>query len=173
MLDYELMSIEMIRNKVLANVDELTDDQLNQRNSDDKWSIAQLLRHLYDSETGLTLMIKSALEKSDSTATEKKPLLMILDRTKRGKVPEERAPSLEFTTKDQLVSQLAESRQTLLKLINEIKDQDGVYQKAIPFPKFDSLNLGQCIEFIGLHELRHFEQLNEIKLENFYIPVSS
>ncbi|MGM7681480.1 DinB family protein [Cytobacillus sp. Hm23] len=172
MLDYELMSIDMIRNKILASVEELTDSQINKRSSEDKWSIAQLLRHLYDSETGLTQMIKFSLEQSNTGNLERKPLFMILDRTQKGKVPEGRAPSENFTTKDELLSLLAQSRQTLLRLIDEIKGEDEVEKLAISFPKFGLLSLAQCLEFIGLHELRHFEQLNEIKLETLYVPVS-
>ncbi|MEI5908077.1 DinB family protein [Bacillus spongiae] len=172
MFEYELMSIDMIRSKVLACIEDFSDEQINMRSADDKWSIAQLLRHLYDSEVGITHMVKAAIEKNERKPAKRKPLLMLLDRSIKAKVPKDRAPSTDFITKAQLISMLAESRANFLKLVNEISNQEGISEISISFPKFESLSIKQCVEFVGLHELRHFEQLNEIILDNFYVAVS-
>ncbi|MFS1518757.1 DinB family protein [Bacillus sp. SCS-151] len=173
MLEFELKSIEMIRNKVLATINGLSDEQLNKKVTEDRWSVAQLLNHLYTSELGFTSLIKAGLENPESKEAKKRPLLLMLDRSQKVKVPDELGPTDDFMTKDKLLQCLSESREGLLKVLNEMNDNEDNYTKGIPNPVFKYLNLAQSVEFIGLHELRHWEQLNEIIIDSFYVPVAN
>lgn len=98
----------------------------------------------------------------ESTAAMKKNLDFVLDRTKKviSPLPE---PSTEYISKKDLLKKLTHSRTPLLEYINEIKDESVIVDKSMKHPLFGPLSIIQMIEFIGLHEKRHIEQIKVLK----------
>ncbi|MEC1717583.1 hypothetical protein [Schinkia azotoformans] len=47
--DYLSESLKSVRKQLLDEVDALSDKQLNQKLSEDKWSVSQVIRHPYGS----------------------------------------------------------------------------------------------------------------------------
>ena len=71
--------IQQTREKVLNSVCFLSDEQLNEVPEKGKWSIAQVLEHLYLMEMNTVDGILETLSKDEYNPVEEKPLHHILD----------------------------------------------------------------------------------------------
>ncbi|MFK9092554.1 DinB family protein [Bacillus salipaludis] len=159
--DYVLNTLFTVRKELLIEVDALSDEQLNKKPSADKWSVSQVIRHLISMDEMILPSLKKAVQQ-ESTKTLEKNLDFVLDRTKKviSPLPE---PSAEIISKKELLKNLTHARTPLLEYIHEIIDESVIEDKSMIHPLFGPMSIIQMIEFIGLHEKRHIEQIKEIK----------
>jgi hypothetical protein len=152
-----------IRKKILQSVVGLTDSQLNECPSG-KWSIMQVLKHLYLLERLIVDQMTKVMLSDKETVIEDKPINRIVDRTFKFDAPPYVTPSPEFTTLTNIQEKLLNSRSALEAfLVNA--DEEKMLKRSIPNPVLGPLNLKQWVNFIGLHEERHLAQIEEIKEE--------
>ncbi|MBS4174691.1 DinB family protein [Bacillus sp. FJAT-49736] len=149
------------REEVLNSVRGLTDEQLNKRVEEGTWSIMQILQHLYLIERSITKGISNTLT-SESEPAPAKPIERILNRSTKVNSPPFGVPSNEFVTLEEMEKKLAESRKALNQLTSSAKEAD-LESKSMPNPVFGRLSLKQYISFVGYHEQRHLQQIEEIK----------
>jgi hypothetical protein len=157
---------DKIRAAVLDSVNGLSDEQLNQRLNHDKWTIAQVLVHLYLLERGLSKWIPDALSKGEEQIVDKKPIYLVPDRSKKVKAPANFEPRDQFYTLDAARTQLVQSREALNEALAGVAEVE-LEKRALAHPVFGPLNLKQWVELVGLHEKRHLEQIEELKQELF------
>lgn len=150
-----------IRNELLNEIDSLTDKQLNLRSSEDKWSVSQVIRHLIIMDEAMLPALRKAVQEESERVTEKN-LDFVLDRTNKIKSPLPE-PSTEFISKEDLLKAANHARTPLLEFINEFIDLTVIEDKSMIHPVFGRMSIKQMVEFIGLHEKRHIEQIKEIK----------
>lgn len=155
-----------IRAEVLDSVNMLSDEQLNQRLDPEKWTIAQVLVHLYLLERGLSKWIPDALSKGEKQIVDKKPIYMVPDRSKKLKAPKNVEPRDEFYTLDAVQIKLRQSRVALNEALAGVAEEE-LEKRALPHPVFGPINLKQWVELVGVHEKRHLEQIEELKQELF------
>jgi uncharacterized damage-inducible protein DinB len=155
-----------IRKVVLDSVAGLSDEQANQKPDPEKWSIAQVLVHLYLMERGLSKWIPATLKNGEEHMTDQKPIHLVPNRTKKVKAPANFEPRDEFTTLEAICAKLSQSRDDLNKALEGVSVEQ-LEKKALPHPVFGPMSLKQWVELIGLHEKRHLEQIEEIKQELF------
>jgi hypothetical protein len=150
-----------IRNELLNEIDSLTDKQLNLRSSEDTWSVSQVMRHLIIMDEVMLPALRKAVQEESERVTEKN-LDFVLDRTNKiqSPLPE---PSTEFISKEDLLKATNHVRTPLLEFINEFIDLTVTEDKSMIHPVFGRMSIKQMVEFIGLHEKRHIEQIKEIK----------
>lgn len=149
-----------IREEIWKAVTGLTDEQLNQRETPDRWSIAQILEHLYNVEQGITERISKVVHENTPTP-EIKPIQNATNRAYKRKSLSQ--PSDEFRAFESLKQKLGQSRQYLTQIIEKLTPEQWE-QTSMPHPVFgEAMGLPQWIEFIGLHEQRHLEQILEVK----------
>ncbi|QQK78726.1 DinB family protein [Salicibibacter cibi] len=163
-----MLGIEEARKEVLASAENLTDDQLNREVEEGRWTIAQVLEHLYLIERGLAApIIQKELENDDSQpARKKKPIELTVDRSvQKVEATEPFQPSNEFMTFEEIKERLSQSRAILLKALETVEDEAILSQKSAKHPAFGTMDLAQWVEFIGLHERRHLLQIEELKVE--------
>ncbi|ANF44438.1 MULTISPECIES: DinB family protein [Priestia] len=153
---------EQFRNDVLSSVESLTYEQLNQQPASNTWSVMQVLEHLYLMERMIVSRVKDQLENGVDQPTEDKPFHLAVDRSRKVDAPAQVTPSNEKQTLEEMKSKLAESRAALIEL-EETASEDKLKQKSFPHPVFGLMDLKQWIDFIGYHEKRHQEQIEEIK----------
>lgn len=150
------------REEILKSVSNLSDQLLNKVEEEGKWSIVQVLEHLFLFEENAVHGIQETLLKDEPHLTESKPLHLVADRTEKRDAPEYLIPSNEYQTLESLKSRLEESRRALISSIQYISEED-LNQKAFSHRRFGLLSIKQWVDLIGYHEQRHLQQIEEIK----------
>lgn len=150
------------REDLLAEVNGLTDEALNKKPADDQWSIKQILEHLYLMEGGITKTIQKQLDSGNVHKVEDKPIELTVNRSKKVDAPEFSVPSNAFATLAEVKEKLNFTHETLRKF-HEHANVEQLAKKSYPHPVFGEMNLSQWIPFIAYHEMRHTEQIREVK----------
>ena len=152
------------RNDLVKEIKSLSYSQFNGRPGMNTWSIAQVGHHLVLVEQATIKAIAWGLKKVDNTQTERKNVHLILDRTKKFKAPEIVEPDVEPFEVQSIIDLLNDSRKKLLTFLNSIEDKSILADRSVKHPALGELPLDQWIEQVYLHEQRHIEQIEEIKL---------
>lgn len=155
---------EQARTELLDQVQGMSDEDLNKKPSAEEWSVKQVMEHLYLMEGAVTKTIMSQLASGDQEHVEDKPIERTTNRDVKAEAPGFAVPSDSFLKLDDLEQRLAGTHEGLKELEQEA-DEEQLKAKAYPHPAFGKLSLEQWIPFIGYHELRHIEQIKEVKQE--------
>lgn len=151
---------EAIRNRIFESVEGLSDEQLNKKPAQEKWSAMQILDHLYKMETVIARNISKELQQGSSKKAVKKPIQLSVSRVIKVEAPSYTVPTDDFVTLDEMKEKLASSRKHLNDLYDN-SSQEALAEKSMPHPVFGKVPLTQWFPFVGLHEKRHFKQLEE------------
>lgn len=153
---------EKIRGELLNAVNGLSDEQLNAQSETGRWSIIQVLDHLYLMERAITKSISDKLKSDESIPAVDKPIELTLSRKMKVQAPPFVTPSESYQTLSEVKEKLSESRKAFVHVVDHAKEID-LEQKSFPHPLFKDLSLKQWILFVGLHEKRHLLQIEELK----------
>lgn len=153
---------EEARAALLAEVNGISDVDLNKKPAPDQWSVKQVLEHLYLMEGAITKTIQDQLANGEVAEAEEKPIDLTVNRDVKVEAPDFATPGETFATLAELKQKLAATHQGLTDLANKV-DETSLEQKTIPHPAFGSMNLKQWIPFVGWHEKRHILQIKEVK----------
>lgn len=149
------------RTKLLESFINQTDEQLNRRPDGESWSISQVIYHLFSTEKETAELILNSI-KMDSQKVDERDLSFLTDRSSKVKAANE--PPEDYFTKKDLIKFLETSRfQYLQAIFNEIHEKTLAI-KSLDHPTLGLISLKNLVDFIWLHEERHIEQINEIKL---------
>ncbi|WP_342506417.1 DinB family protein [Sporosarcina sp. FSL K6-2383] len=151
-----------IREDVLQSVENLSDEQLNEQVEVGRWSIMQVLNHLYLMERAIVHALSDQLANGENKAPVEKPIQFTTNRSTKVTAPLFATPSDDFISLEEMKSKLTKSRENLSNLVASA-DKTLLAQRSYPHPAFGDLGLEQWIPFIGLHEKRHLAQIEEIK----------
>ncbi|KWW11150.1 hypothetical protein AS888_02955 [Peribacillus simplex] len=153
---------EKTREELLNAVNGLSDEQLNAHPEEGRWSIIQVLDHLYLMERAITKSITDKLQSDEKVPAADKPIELTVNREVKVEAPSYVVPSESFQTLQEVKDKLAESRAALVQLVDSADEKD-LEEKSFPHPLFKDLSLKQWIPFVGLHEKRHLLQIEELK----------
>lgn len=153
---------EQARKELLEEVNGISDEDLNRKLADNKWSIKQVLEHLYLMEGVITKTIEGQLDNGKSVNAEEKPIELTQNRAKKVEAPDFARPSESYATLDELKQKLDKTHKQLMDL-EKTSNKKLMSERGYPHPLFSDLSLKQWIPFVGYHELRHTEQIKEIK----------
>ncbi|MGG0789961.1 DinB family protein [Peribacillus simplex] len=153
---------EKIREELLNAVNGLSDEQLNAHPETGRWSIVQVLDHLYLMERAITKGISDKLKGDDSNPAVDKPIELTLNREVKVQAPPFVIPSESYQSLSEVKEKLSESRKAFVQVVDHAKEID-LELKSFPHPLFKDLSLKQWILFVGLHEKRHLLQIEELK----------
>lgn len=151
-----------IRAELLNSVSHLSDEQLNKEVEEGRWTVMQVLLHLYIIEFSVAKTIQYTLKKGERQSTKVKPIELIVDRSTKIKAPSFAEPDETFITLEEMQVKLKESRNALLQVVSN-SNMDQLREKAFQHPVFGLISLEQWVPFIGYHEKRHIEQIEELK----------
>jgi len=158
-----IFQLEATRKELLTLIDTIPEHLFNKKESEQRWSIGQVLDHLHKTEIEITKVIKYILTLPEQEPLKDKPLALTLDRTRKITAPTTLSPSTSDLSKHKLLTSLSQSRKELIQVIESIPPTVDLTRLGYKHPAFDELSLIQWIEFIGYHEKRHLAQLDEIK----------
>ncbi|RLQ92187.1 DinB family protein [Planomicrobium sp. Y74] len=149
---------EIIRQRIFKAVEELSDEKLNKKPAEGKWSPMQILDHLHLMENVIARNISKELDRGNSKKAMKKPIQLTVSRTIKVDAPSYTEPSEDFITLVEMTEKLASSRANL-NAVYDNAPKELLKTKSMPHPVFGKVPLFQWFPFIGLHEKRHLKQL--------------
>ncbi|MFB4167016.1 DinB family protein [Virgibacillus sp. JSM 102003] len=150
------------REELLEIVKGISDEDLNRKPSENRWSMKQILEHLYLMEGAITKNIRSELAQGEVVNIADKPIELSVDRSRKVDAPEFVQPSESFATLEELKHKLEATHNGLSELACTA-DEKLLAEKGSVHPIFGKMNLKQWIPFVGYHEKRHTEQIKEVK----------
>ena len=153
---------DQARKELLAQVEQLSDEEINRKPAEDRWSVKQLLQHLYLMEGSVAKTIQKQLASVEQNITTDKPIQLTVNRSTKVEAPEFATPTDDISTLDELKTKLSATH-SALRDIAENTTEDQLAVKSYPHPVFGEMSLTQWIPFVGYHELRHIEQIKEVK----------
>ena len=155
--------------ETVAAVEKLSDAQWNWKAAPDKWSVGECVEHIMMAESLLAAQAQRALaapanadwaEKTKGKAEFIENVMV--KRLGKAQAPEAIVPSGKIP-RAELMKQLAEARAKTLKFAEETKLPLKAHTAEHPFPVFGTLNAYQWTIYIPLHNVRHNQQIAEVK----------
>ncbi|WP_394219392.1 DinB family protein [Halobacillus trueperi] len=150
------------RKELLDFVEEVSNQEASVKPEEDRWSILEVLEHLYLMEQLIVYQINQALKQGDTQQATEKPIHKTTNRDYKVEAPEAVRPKGEFKTLEEAKEGLKKTREATLFLIHN-KEEETLQNRVFPHPSFGDMHLEQWVEFIGWHELRHLDQMKEVK----------
>lgn len=160
------------REKVLATVEGLSEEQLNFKPSEESWSIAEIVEHLAISENAIPQAIDGALQetadvsrRSEVSMTDDELIAMITDRSHKIKTSEAFEPSGKFGSYEETLQNFLDKREENLNYIRTTEDDLRNHYSKFPFGTVDAY---QVMLFMSGHTERHTQQMEEVKADPGY-----
>ena len=153
----------------LSYIENVSEAQWNWKPAPDRWSVGQTAQHILLSETALFGAMERALaapanpdwEKATAGKTELLERLMP-DRSHKAVAPESLQPQPGLS-KAEVIRRFNELRAKTIKFAQETQAPLKEHTWEHPFPIFKTLNAYQWLIYIPLHNLRHDQQIAEVK----------
>lgn len=153
---------DQARKDLLKEVEGMTDEQINRKPSENEWSVKQVLEHLYLMEGAITKMVSEGLESDEVSEVPDLPIERTVDRSVKVAAPDFAAPSDSFASLQELKERLNVTHESLRSLA-EHADEEKLRSRSFPHPVFNQMSLAQWIPFTAYHEMRHTDQIREVK----------
>lgn len=158
----------------IGSFSELSETQLNWRYNEDSWSFGQCLDHLIVTNTPYFNRIENIIKKGmENHAMAKKPFKSSLlgkisissmrpGSKSKYKTPAPFQPSSSSIGKD-IIHKFVENQHVLIQLIRQSENLDLNKLKIIsPVTVFVRFRLGDCFQFLIVHEQRHMVQAKRV-----------
>ncbi len=155
--------------QTIAAVEKLSDAQWSFKSAPEKWSVGEVFEHIMMAESLLFGQVEKALaapiredwvEKTKGK-TEFLERVMV-KRQGKAQAPESIVPSGKIA-RAELMVKLKEARAQTRKFAVETKAELNSHTTDHIFPVFNTLSAYQWLVYIPLHNLRHNQQIEEVK----------
>jgi uncharacterized damage-inducible protein DinB len=153
----------------LAAVEMLSDAQWNYKPAPARWSVGELAEHILLSESLLFWAMEQALaapqnpEWASQTAGKTEFLERVLiSRERRAQAPDRIRPQGQMA-RAEIISRYQAARARTLKFTEQTALPLKAHTFDHSFPVFGTLNAYQWLIYIPLHNLRHNQQIAEVK----------
>jgi hypothetical protein len=154
----------------LASLDGVTDAQWRWKPAPERWSVAECAEHIAIAEGFLfelaTKAMASPADPDWETKTAGKTELLeraLVNRTRKVEAPEPLQPGGITMTRDQVIAKFKEARARTIQFAETTQLPLREHITKGPFPVFDPLNAYHFVLYIPLHNLRHDQQIAEVK----------
>jgi hypothetical protein len=166
---HAIQLLEDSQKEFLAMVEGLTEAQWNYKPAPDRWSVGETAEHIVLAETGLFSFVEKAVASPPNPDWEAKTRgktefieKVMLDRTHKAKAPETIQPHGALSH-EEVIQRYKEQRAHVLKFAEETDVALKEHTADHPFPVFGTLNAYQWLIYVPLHNLRHDQQIAEVK----------
>lgn len=109
--------LEEARNELFSELENLTEEVFNQKPSEEKWSIKQILEHLYLYEVAATKAIREEIQHGDNRLVKEQPIHLTTNRKNKFIAPAFSQPSDTFLTIDDVKKKM---NQLFLLILHQI-----------------------------------------------------
>ena len=152
------------REKLLNEITSIDYTDFNKQLTDKEWTIAQICHHLVLTEDVFRGGIERNIQKADVQSFQQRSIQTIRDRKYKIEAPDIVKPTIQDFDIQEIINQLKKVRDKLTSTLSNIQDDSILSRKTIKHPVFKEVTLKQWIEMLYLHELRHIDQIQDIKL---------
>jgi hypothetical protein len=153
----------------LASVEGLTDEQWNYKPGPDRWSVGETAEHIVLAEGALFSGVDRALASPPNPDWEAKTRgktefleKVMVDRSHKAQAPEAIQPRSNLS-REEVIRQYRRARGKTLKFAEETQVALKEHTADHPFPVFGTLTAYQWLIYIPLHNMRHNQQIAEVK----------
>jgi hypothetical protein len=154
----------------LSYIENVSDVQWKWKPGPDRWSVGETAQHIVLSEDFLFSQAQKAIAGEPNPAweaqTANKTAILeraLVDRSHKVQAPEPIDPKGIYLSRDQVIAKFKEARARSIKYAGTTDLPLKEHTTAGPFPVFDPLNAYQFLLYIPLHNLRHDQQIAEVK----------
>lgn len=155
--------------ETIAAVEKLSDAQWNWKAAPEKWSVAECVEHIMLAEGTLMGQAEKALAAPQNPAWAEKTKgkaefieNVMVKRLGKAQAPEAIVPGGKVS-RSELMQKLREVRAKTLKFAETTQLPLKAHTSEHPFPVFGTLNAYQWVIYIPLHNIRHNQQIAEVK----------
>jgi hypothetical protein len=152
----------------LSYVENVSEAQWNWKPGQDRWSVGETAEHILLAEDRLFSAMERAVAAPPNPDWEKgtagKAELLeraLLDRSYKTVSPESIRP--QGLSKAEVIRKFKEARAKTIKFVQDTQLPLKEHNSEHPFPVFKTLNAYQWLLYIPLHNLRHDQQIAEVK----------
>jgi len=168
---HAIQLLQNSRKEFLALVDGLNDAQWTYKAAPDRWSVGETAEHIMLAEARLFAEAERALAAPPNPDWETKTRgktefleKVLVDRSHKAQAPEAIQPQSKLS-RGEVIDRYKEGRARTLKFIEETEVPLKEHTADHPFPIFGTLNAYQWIIYIPLHNMRHNQQIAEVKAD--------
>lgn len=162
--------LERSQREFLDLLAEVTEAQWRWKPGPDRWSVAECAQHIVVAEDFLFGQAMLAMKNPPDADWEAKvgaktALLerILPDRSRKVQAPEPLNPAQVSFTRDQAISAFKEKRELTLRFAHTTTLALHMHLTKGLFPVFDPLDAYQFVLYIPLHNIRHNQQIAEVK----------
>jgi hypothetical protein len=166
---HAIQLLEDSQKEFLAFVDGLSDAQWTYKPGPDRWSVGETAEHIMLADDRLFASVKAALTSPPNPDWENKTRgktefleKIMVDRSHKAQAPEAIQPQSKLS-RDEVIQRYKEGRTLAIKFIEETQVPLKEHTADHPFPVFGTLNAYQWLIYIPLHNIRHNQQIAEVK----------
>ena len=166
---HAIQLLENSQKEFLSYVEGLTEEQWAWKSAPDRWSVGQTAEHIVLAEGALFSMMQKALDTPpnpdwDAKTSKKTAFLekVMVDRSNKAQAPESIVPQGKLS-RDETIRLYKEARGKTLAFIQNTEIPLKEHTFDHPFPVFSTLNAYQWLIYIPLHNMRHDQQIAEVK----------
>ncbi len=160
--------LEASRQRLLAALEGITEEQWRARPAPDRWSIAECAEHITAAEVPLPKLYKSSIAVDPPTEERGKVRgkddyvrRVLRDRSGHQDAPERLLPKGRFPTREETIRVFRERRDANLEFVRSTSD--ALRNWFAPHPFAGLIDGYQWILFLAAHTDRHCEQIEETR----------
>lgn len=170
-LQDRMAELEQARARLLEEIGNCQVELAMRKPEPGAWSLAEIIYHLHLSERGITRMIQKMLSGERGPAASHEQLreewervrAMVGSRKVRAEAPPTARPE-NVPSFSEAMELLGQSRKELLDLIGRVSLDDlASISKPHPIEQIGALTGATWLSLIAFHELRHAEQIRELR----------
>lgn len=157
------------QNELLSSIEKLSEAQWKFKPAPEKWSVGEVAEHICLAEGLLFSQVEKAMGDPRNpeweTQTKGKTEFLervLLNRAGKAQAPEQIVPTGKLS-RDEVIAKFKEVRERTLKFASTTDQTLKDHTAEHPFPVFKTLNAYQWLIYIPLHNLRHNQQIAEVK----------
>jgi hypothetical protein len=158
-----LKRLDSVHEKLLQTVTPLDPKIFSQRPSENEWSVAEIVQHLYLVEERVTKELQAAIARDPQRVGFLRRLIptsVVSSRLLRVKSPKAVNP-IVVPEKDLAIQSLDRARRNL-KALCEAHDVSRFRNLIFKHPFLGEMDGVATISFVGYHEHRHYKQIREV-----------
>jgi hypothetical protein len=166
---HALQLLEDSQKEFLALVDGLNDAQWTFKPGPDRWSVGETAEHIVLAEAMLFGSVQRAVDAPPNPDWETKTRgktefieKVMVDRTHKATAPEAIQPHAKMS-REEVIQRYKEQRAHAIQFAEETQVALKEHTVDHPFPVFGTLNAYQWLIYVPLHNMRHNQQIAEVK----------
>jgi hypothetical protein len=166
---HAIQLLEDSQKEFLALVDGLSDAQWTYKPAPDRWSVGETAEHIVLAEVYLFGSVQRAVDAPPNPDWEAKTRgktefveKVMVDRSHKAQAPEPIQPHGKMS-REETIQRYKEQRAREIKFAEETQVPLKEHTFDHPFPVFGTLNAYQWLIYVPLHNMRHNQQIAEVK----------